>query len=78
MSSRGERTFRGLPLEALDVLGGRFLDDARVHVSSELIVLGNHWGSPLVEPEALRLLPGAGVPVHLHVELSPVDRMVSF
>ena len=61
MSSRGERPFRGLPLVALDVLGSRFLDDARVHVSSELVVLGNHRGSPLFEPEALRLLPGAGV-----------------
>ena len=67
MSSRGERPLRGLLLEPFYVLGGRFLDDARVHVASELVVLGNDWGSPLVEPEALRPLPGAGVLERLHL-----------
>ena len=78
MKSQIERPSRGLPLNTFDVLVRRLLDDARVHVPSELVVLAYHWWSPLVKPEALHLLPSDWLLECLYLELPPVYRVVSF
>ena len=60
VSSRGGTPFAGLPLEALDMLGGRFPDDARVHVTLELVFLRNHYGSPLSNQKLFVPFPVSG------------------